>query len=494
MTEGDGKNPESAASELIDRWREPLKEWLAPLVHLSNNLISFTGVLLTTTGGVSWLFALPVFLTEGAKHPYLGILVYLFLPGVFFFGLALMPVGMYFRFRRDRKLGRRPADLPPLSWRNPAFRRLVSFVFLATGANVVIAGHFTYSTVEYMDSASFCGELCHSVMAPEFAAYQESSHYRVSCVDCHIGAGASWFVRSKLSGVGQVFAIMLDNHRRPIPAPVHNLRPAQETCETCHWPQHFSSHRLRIMEKFADDEENTRSTTVLLMRIGGGSIAEGIHGAHLAPGVEVEYLSDPSRQQILWVRYTASSGVSTEYAAADWNPDDAGGLERRRMDCVDCHNRPTHAFLLPERAVDEALAAGRLDPSLPFIKKQGVEILRAEYASAEEAELRIPAKVEEFYRESYPDSYRAHRVRIREAGETLVAVYKRNVFPEMKVTWGTYPNNIGHTDFPGCFRCHDDMHASAEGETISQDCASCHEILAYEESEPEILTSLGVAR
>ena len=282
--------------------------WLSPVIYLSNNVISLLGVVLATTGGVSWLFILPIHFGGAETHPYLGALFFMLLPAVFFVGLALIPLGIWLRKRKFSGAIPVADDLPPLSWHNPHFRRLVSFIGVVTAANIVIGGHFTYAAVDYMDSTSFCGQACHTVMQPEFTAYQESAHFRVGCTDCHIGEGASWFVRSKLSGVRQVFAVMLNTYSTPIPTPVHNLRPARETCENCHWPAMFSGYRLRIWDKYAEDETNTHSKTVLMMRIGGGPVKNGIHGFHLAEGVQVEYLSDPARQTISRVSYTDASG------------------------------------------------------------------------------------------------------------------------------------------------------------------------------------------
>jgi hypothetical protein len=466
-------------------------DWFARLIHLSNNALTFVGLVLTTTGGVSWLFLLPLPMTGEAANPYLGILFFLIFPTLFFGGLALMPLGIWLKVRKERRQGAAVAEVLPVSWRNREFRRIVSIIGVATLVNLIIGGHYTYAAVEYMDSVSFCGQTCHTVMTPEFTAYQESPHFRVSCTECHIGEGASWFVRSKLSGVRQVFATALNTYSRPIAQPVHDLRPARETCEQCHWPQRFNPYRLRVIDKYAEDEPNTHSQTVLMMRIAGGEM-KGIHGFHLTPGVVVEYRSDRSRQTIPWVRYTSPSGESTEYAAEGWDPAKAEEYELRVMDCIDCHNRPTHTFYLPGRALDEALAAGRLDASLPSVKPKGLEILKAEYASTAEAQERIPEALKEFYRREHPEVYEAKTEIVEASARALLAVWQRNIFPEMNINWGTYTNHIGHTDFPGCYRCHDDAHSSSDGTTISQDCTACHEMLAWEESDPEILKNLGI--
>jgi hypothetical protein len=327
-------------------------------------------------------------------------------------------------------------------------------------------------------------------MQPEFAAYQNSPHSRVECVQCHIGPGASWFVKSKLSGTWQVFAVTFNTFERPIPTPVHNLRPARETCEQCHWPQKYGEDRVRVLNKFADDEANTLSKTVMLVKIGGGNHGLGIHGTHLGPGVHIRYgHSDASRQTIPWIEYIDKTR-HTVYKTADAKGDGAG-LSMREMDCMDCHNRPSHSFELPERAVDTAMFAGDI-PNLPFAKKKSVEALKKTYATREAAAGQIPAELAAFYRDNYPSVYQERKADVERAGRAVLSIYNRNVFPEMKVTWGTYPNNIGHNDFPGCFRCHDEQHASADGRTVSQDCSACHNLLAMDEPAPKILGDLGV--
>jgi hypothetical protein len=466
------------------------RPWLSPLVHLSNNPLSFLGVLLTTTGGITWLFILPAQF-RGIRHPYLGILFFLFCPVVFFSGLALIPLGIWFRFRRQKARGELAIDFLPLDWRNPDFRRLCAFTLAATFANVVIGGNFTYTAVNYMDSASFCGQVCHSVMGPQFTAYQDSPHGRVACVECHIGGGASWFIRSKFSGVRQVFAVTFHRYPRPIPAPVQNLRPARETCESCHWPGKSSGYQLRLISKFASDEPNTPLKTVLLMKIGGGEDSWGIHGVHLGSGVRIEYASDASRQNIRWVRYTRS-GQSTEYAAEGFTRKELPALQQRVMDCTDCHNRPGHNFEAPEAALDRALADGRIPATLPSIKKQGLQLLMASYGPANEVDVRVPAALHKFYAKQYPQIYQARNNEIRKAAKALLSIYHRNVFPEMRISWNTYRNQIGHTYFPGCFRCHDEEHKSVDGKAITQDCSACHQILAMDESNPEILKQLSV--
>ncbi|HUB82011.1 MAG TPA: NapC/NirT family cytochrome c [Bryobacteraceae bacterium] len=464
--------------------------WLSPLIYLANNWISLAGVVIVTTASVFWLFLLPVTLRGEASSPYIGILAYLGLPAPFFAGLVLIPLGIWLKRRREGRSGIYPSHFPALSWGNFELRKLTYFFGATTLLNIAIASQLTYGAINYMDSVTFCGQTCHTVMQPEFTAYQNSPHSRVECVKCHIGPGAGWFVKSKLSGVGQVLAVTFHTYPTPIPTPVHNLRPARETCEQCHWPQKYGEDRLKVIPKYATDEANTLTKTVLLMKIGGGNKGIGIHGTHLGPGVTIRYRSDDSRQTIPWVEYD-NNGKVTEYADASSK---ATGINpaTRVMDCMDCHNRPAHSYDLPDRGVDKAMNNGAISAGLPFAKKKAVEILKAPYLSRDEAKEKIPAAFARFYQESYPEIWAQRQAEVTKSAQGVLAVWDRNVFPEMKVTWGAYPMNIGHDDFPGCFRCHDGSHSSKAGESITQDCNACHNLLAQDEANPKVLTDLGV--
>jgi nitrate/TMAO reductase-like tetraheme cytochrome c subunit len=464
--------------------------WLSPLIYLSNNWISLAGVVLVTTATMFWLVLLPTTLRGEASNPYIGILVFMGLPAPFFAGLLMIPFGIWWKRKREGNTGVYPRDFPTLSWGNFELRKLVYFFAATTLINVGIASQLTYSAINYMDGVSFCGQTCHTVMQPEYTAYQNSPHSRVECVKCHIGPGAGWFVKSKLSGMGQVIAVTLHNYPTPIPTPVHNLRPARETCEQCHWPQKYGEDRLKVIPKFASDESNTASKTVLLMKIGGGNKGIGIHGTHLGPGVMIRYRhSDEARQTIPWVEYD-NNGKKTTYAADA--KADTSAMPERTMDCMDCHNRPAHSYDLPDRGVNKAMSSGSISATLPFAKKKAVEILKIPYLSRDEAAIKIPAAFVKYYQDSYPAIWAQREAEVKASAKGVLSVYDRNIFPEMKVTWGAYPMNIGHDDFPGCFRCHDGSHSSKGGESITQDCNACHNLLATEEAKPKILSDLGV--
>jgi hypothetical protein len=478
--------------------RERLALWLRPAFYLGHNPITLTGAVLTTSSAVTmilfWVFEV---VSGHPVHPYVGIVFFLILPGIFVMGLMLIPYGVLWRRRKLSRKGELPEAYPKIDFRQPMLRRAFGLVGGMTVLNVAILGTASYRGVEYMDSVEFCGTACHSVMAPEYSAYQNSPHQRVACVECHIGPGAPWFVRAKISGVRQVFAVAFNTHSRPIPSPVHHLRPARETCEQCHWPQKFTGDKFLVRTQYSEDEANTPLTTVLVLKIGGrthqGGV--GIHGRHLDTVERISYVSTDGRRQVIpRVTYLDDDGKIVEYVSQDVQPtaDELARAEYRSMDCVDCHNRPTHAFELPDRAVDTAMVEGRISPQLPWIKKKAVEVLRVEYPDRQTAEQKILQSLTEFYRQEYPDTYRQHRAMVESAADAVRKIYLRNIFPEMKVTWGTHPNNIGHTDFLGCFRCHDGNHVAKDGRVIKNDCDSCHTVLAMQETNPKILRDLGL--
>jgi len=471
---------------------------IAPLVYLANNWISLVGVIVVTTATIFWLFLLPFTLRGEVTHPYIGILVFLMLPAVFILGLVLIPVGISFRRRRDRAKGRTPAHFPELNWQNHDFRRLLLFVAVTTFLNLVIVSQLAYSAVTFMDSTTFCGLACHRIMGPEYASHQNAPHAQVECAACHIGPGAVSFVRSKMNGTGQLFHVLLNNYPRPIPAPVENLRSARETCEQCHWRGRFIGEKPAVHTSYAEDQQNSATTTVLLMKVGGrawnGTVS--IHGAHLADNTSISYIAtDGQRQTIPQVTYTDPSGKETVYndTTSKPTPEALAKAEHRTMDCVDCHNRPTHNYQLPGRALDNAISGGHISPALPYVKKQALAALKQTYPDRETAERGIADTLNAFYREKYPQLYGQDRKQIDEAVRAVQEIYSRNVFPEMKITWGTYVNNLGHMDSPGCFRCHDGNHTSASGKTIPNDCDSCHELKAVDEKNPAILSDLGIA-
>lgn len=460
---------------------------------LSSHWLCLLGAALATTAGFSWLFALPTQIQGRTSNPYIGILVFVAIPTVLIAGLVFMAIGMILSRRRLARMERRLVALPD---RQTYIRKLAIFLVITTTANVVIGTQGTYRAVQHMETAQFCGQSCH-VMKPEFTAHQNSPHANVLCVNCHVGPGMTGWVESKAAGTRQLLGVVFNSYRRPIASAMENGRlvPSRDTCEQCHWPRMFDGVKLRVIEHFQDDAANTETQTVLMMMIGGGDLG-GIHGKHMGPGVEIHYAaSDPKRQTIPWIQYrNRKTGVDQTFVADGSNAKTIAGLPRFEMQCVDCHNRPTHTFELPERAVDGALARGQISASLPFIKKQAVQLLKANYTTNDEASLKIPAALVEYYRQTAPAVSSQRPKDISAAGAEIAAIYNRNVFPDLKVTWGTYPNNLGHTDFPGCFRCHDGSHSTSDGKaSITQDCSACHQPLSMDETPPGVLKTLDLS-
>jgi hypothetical protein len=451
-----------------------------PIVAVFRHPLSLVGMWLSAVSALLFLIFFFADLFNLFSNPYLGIVFFLVLPGFFVLGLVLMPLGVYLRRRRER-LGRPVAQWPRIDLNEPWQRTVAFFVLVGTAVNIIVLSLAAYRGVDYMDSVGFCGQVCHTVMKPEYTAYQNGPHARVACVSCHIGPGAPWFVKSKLSGTRQVFAVMFNTYPRPIPSPVTNLRPARETCEECHWPEKFTGDKIVTFHQFADDEANSETVTTMRVHVGGGSekygIASGIHW-HMDPATRISYVTtDAKRQTIPWVQVEDRRGRRV-FRAPDITDAQLVKAERRQMDCMDCHNRPSHPFTATaEEAVDEAMGFGRIPKTLPFVRRQTVAALKQNHLSQEAAAGAIARSLRDFYRTQYLQQHPALEGQVNAAVTVTQDLYRRNVFPTMKVSWGTYANNIGHTDFPGCFRCHDENHSTKDGKTIPQDCELCHQML-----------------
>jgi len=463
------------------------------LAAITGNVISLIGTLMIVLS-LLFIAALLVMQAMGFEGgAYLGIVTFVVLPMGFLLGVAIVPLGIWLTKRRDAKAaaeGRPAGHLPVIDLNQETTRGvLLGFVALAVPIIAIAAG-LTYKAVHFMDSTEFCGTACHQVMQPEYTAFQRSPHVRVGCAGCHIGPGAEWFVKAKISGSWQLIAVALDLYPRPIPTPVHSLRPANGTCEQCHWPTKFVGERLKVRTHYQDDEANTEVKTALMVKVGGreGGKSHGIHW-HVDPDHTLRYLSDPTRETIYEIELTDQvAGSKKVFKLEEAAP---AGVEWRTMDCVDCHNRPAHNYRSPQYEVDLALSEGRIDKTLPFIKRESVRILtEKEYASHDEARQGIADAVKAFYAQNYPDLAASEAV--AQAGQALGDAYCWNNFPHMKVTWNLYPNHIGHQDTPGCFRCHDNKHKTDTGEKIGKKCGTCHNLVAEEENDSKLLQELGV--
>lgn len=439
------------------------------------NWVSLIGLVVAVGSVFAFFFLLVLDLMAPSGNPYVGILAYLVAPFFLVIGGVLVAVGLW--IERRKVVRSSTGELPPLllvDFSQPhAKRNLIVF----TGGAVLFllfTAIASYRSYHFSESAQFCGQACHTVMNPEFTTYQHSPHARISCSECHIGPGAAWYVKAKISGLYQVYATTFNKYERPIKTPVANLRPAQETCEQCHWPQKFAGNLDRTYSHFLSDASNTSYEVRMLLKVGGGDPTHGPVGGihwHMNVGNRVEYIAtDEKRQEIPWVRLTDKQGVVTEYKTAAFKPDPAKDIVRV-MDCMDCHNRPSHIFQSPAAAVDLAMSLGELDSSMPGLRKIAMQVLTKPYKTEKEAMQGIATDVHAAY---------ASDPRYRKQIDALQRIYRINFFPEMNTNWKVHPNNLGHKDWPGCFRCHDGEHKTADGkQTIkANDCNACHVILA----------------
>jgi len=461
------------------------------------NLITLIG---TAVAGVSFgliLFLMIVEWLSTKEHPYMGIITFVILPVFLLGGVGLIVFGIMREHRRERLGKPHGLHLPQIDLNNPRHR--TAFVSIGIGGITLLlfTAFGSFKAYEYTESDQFCGETCHKVMEPEYTAYQFSPHAKVGCVQCHIGSGADWFVKSKISGSYQLYAVAFNKYPTPIPTPIENLRPAQGTCEQCHWPKHFFSEKQLKNTYYLSDEKNTRWDINLLMKIGGGNEdagpTSGIHW-HMNIGHEVTYKAlDRERQIIPWVKSKGRDGKESIYrdTAVEVTDDSLAGAFTRRMDCIDCHNRPTHIYYPPARSINHVMALGWISPTLPSVKEVAVKALEAEYATRPGANDTIRLSIENYYRDNHADVFASRKPEIDSAVVQVLKIYNRNYFPEMKTSWRKFPNNIGHLYNNGCFRCHDGKHVNEAGKVLSKDCNVCHTILAQKFEGDTLRLALG---
>ena len=464
---------------------------------LSMSRISILGaVIVTTTLGADAMLILGELLIF-ESNPYIGIIAYVVFPGAALFGLVLIPVGILLRLRKTRR-----EDSVGRLVRHLSQRHVLRFISMLTMINLVVFAFVGYRSFHIMESPEFCGEVCHEVMIPEFTTYQRSPHAEVDCVECHIGSGVGYLVKSKLDGTRQLAGVLLGNYSRPIETPVHNLRPAREVCEVCHRAGSLHASRIKILEQYEPDESNTRSFTVLNLRLGsvGDENNEG-NGIHWHSGRDHElryWATDRKRENIVRVELTDNNGSTRVWtrpgSESDQTVDDSETAHNnapRVMDCIDCHNRPTHVYLPPDRAIDEALADGRIDVNIPWIRAMAEVVLTRDYETREQAMEGI-AELPKLYQLRYPEYGVEYAQAIERVVPVLQDIHRTFVYPSMKIKWNTYPSLIGHptAHTAACFRCHDGVLVDSKGKKITNDCQVCHFVLADKDQDPIVLRML----
>lgn len=422
------------------------------------------------------------------ENPYFGFLIYLVIGPLFVLGVLLLIGGTIF-CRREEDLGQLTLEYFEEELRRPGrFSRIRKLIFLTsftTFITLIVVGIITYTGFHYTDTVEFCGQFCHSVMEPEYVTYTNSPHSQVTCVECHIGAGSEWVTKSKFSGARQLVAVMLDSYSRPIETPITALRPERQTCENCHRPEVFHGDKLYVLDKFLPDEKNTHVQTVMVMKIGSGDYsgrkAQGIHW-HISENHQVSFIASEDHEEIFEVTLINADQQKTVFRRRG----DAGALQtagrhENIMDCMDCHNRPTHVFLLPDQALDQKLVSGIIPPEIPYIKRQGLKAITGKYASQDVARRGIAKELMDWYRREYPEIVAGKEDLLQKAVIGVQQAYVENVFPQMNIDWMTYTSFTCHRGESGCFRCHNDEFVSDKGEKITQDCDACHIILVQDE-------------
>jgi len=454
-----------------------------PQRGLYRNVVSYFGAINIAISLLLILSLMLLSFTQARPTPYLGMFTYLILPVNLILGLLVFLFGMWLEGRRRRRLGiGKELPLPVLDLNRSQHRKTLAAVLVAGGVFAVLLSLFAYNTYLFTDSVTFCGTICHSVMKPEYTAYLNSPHARVPCVDCHVGPGVAWYFRSKVAGAPQVLGTIFSNYPKPLPAPIENLRPARETCEQCHWPEKFFGAQLVQIPYFQHNEKNTAEQISFLVKTGGGSTRlgenAGIHW-HMIINNKVFFRAlDREQQQIPWIKLVRPDGSETIYRDRNIKITDKelNQLPIHLMDCINCHNRPSHMFPAPDALVDRNLSGGNISPKLPWIKNLATLAIIKNYPDPQTASKEIRKGIEEFYAQKYPEVLKTQKSLVDSAIKTIISLYERSVFPDMKVNWLTYPNNIGHRNWPGCFVCHDGQHVNDTGQAIFRSCTVCHTV------------------
>ena len=385
---------------------------IIPDTSLFRNYISLTGAAVALACLASILLLFLVDITGRRSSPYIGIFAWVLIPAILVCSLIVIGIGVLTERRRRRSLSADASEIyPSINLNNPHSRKLFLVFLGITFLFVSISAFGSYQAFEHTESVAFCGQTCHTVMKPEFVAFQNSPHARLECVDCHVGEGARWYVKSKLNGVHQLYAVTFGTYEKPIKSPVLNMRPANDTCAHCHWAEKFLGSKLKVFDRYAYDQNNTLRRIRLLMNVGGGNPdtgpVSGIHW-HMNLSNEISFVAtDAQRQIIPWVQARDRNGNLTIYVAGNstLTPAQIDSAPKRRMDCIDCHNRPAHIYNPPDAALDDAFTANRLDASLPYLKRKAVELLSNSYSTNDEALQKIASGLTDFYRSNYGPVY-----------------------------------------------------------------------------------------
>ena len=454
--------------------------------RLFRNWIGLLGVLLAVSAVFSFILLFAIDIIAEHANPYMGILAYVVSPAFFFTGCGLILLGYWLQRRHRKKTrGEKTPLVLSINLSTRRHRRYLGVFVVVSIGFLLLTAFGSYQSYHVTETVSFCGQTCHEPMEPQFATYQHSQHANVECVACHVGPGATEYVKTKVSGVRQLWHTVIGDFDRPIRLHQRDRRPSEETCESCHWREKYTGMVEKTFNYYLADEENTPWSIRMLINVGGGDPVQGdVNGIHWHMNLDnkIEFITPDEGHTIPWVRMTSSDGTVQEFKTPDFEGD-LGEYAIHTMDCMDCHNRPAHKFRSPNEAVDRAMHQGKIDPAMPWAKMKSVEALTQSYADRPEA----MEKIEEYLRAEYPDDQR-----VESLVQEVQTIYKRNFFPEMKADWRVYPDHLSHKNWAGCFRCHDGRHKTAdESASIkASDCTTCHTIVA-QGSTPEEMKNLS---
>ena len=450
------------------------------LPKILSNPVSLIGLVIALFNAGFIVFLSVVEAFSSHAHPYADLVIWLILPALVLLGLVLIIVGIRREKRKERAGAPAEHRFPVIDLNDPNRRKTAVLLltgFLLLSLLYAFAGYKTY---EFTESDTFCARLCHIVHTAEDSSHSYSVHAEIACVDCHVGPGAKYFLLYKLKGTRQLFDLLTGRYPRPIPTPVVDLRPSQDVCENCHGPKYQVNQFLQSRTYFLSDKKNTQKTINLLLKMGKADVTTErppkMHW-HYSTTAEIVYAAaDNARTKIPWIRVKRLDGKVRVYrvVGAELSDSDAANVGTRRMDCVDCHNRPGHPFNPPSIILNALLATNLVDPGLPEMKSVAVKALEAEYSSKSAAYSGIARAIREFYQKIYPDVASSQQAAIDRSIGELQRAFDRNYDPHMKVSWKNFPNNQGHRFSPGCFRCHDGKHRTDDGIVLSRDCSLCH--------------------
>jgi len=448
------------------------KNWKS-YYELLFNPMSLIGIVLIVLSTSTYVVTALIGIISGQGGAYSGIVTFIIMPPLFILGLILVPVGIWRRRRYLHRKGVTKSRFFSIDFNIPRHRKFFLVFTVLTLFVLILVSSMSYQAYHYSESVKFCSS-CHSVMDPEAITHALSPHARVSCVECHVGPGAGWYVKSKLSGMYQVYAVLTNNYPRPIETPITSLRPARDTCEQCHWPQFFIDDKVVTRDYYQRDEDNTHGSVTLQMHVGGHPGYGRPTGIHWHIENDVDFASmGPKKEDIPWVKVTYKNGEQKIFKSTEEpvSKEKLSTLKVNRMDCIDCHNRPSHIFKSPEEIMDLLMGTGQVNPKMPNIRQAGSDALLGDYKTALEADKGIEKTIPEECADADPGD-------VSQAVKMIKQAYHENFFPKMKARWDVHPSNIGHWRSKGCFRCHDGNHKTESGETISRSCSLCHTILS----------------